>query len=356
MFVPARKLPVMTFRGLDARRWAMVAFASIAPLVVAEAQRRGRQPVEFTQQALLVGNFHVSDTAARNDFKFGRRVADDVRDKLGDLINGKDVKVIGRYDTHHTLEMSSYSPDTVLTMHELWIQGQFLRADEIVTGRAQRLPNNQVRVDAVLYLWRDVLMKQPMPTVTARSTEDAAKEVARHIAAARQQLKPQRRCENALRLDQAEQALRFAREGVQTYSRRVLARTCLMWALANTRTPVVEVLAEAQAILSIDPTATYALEAAAVSLDTLRRRDEAADMWLRLADTDPTLVPLVERVVSAMAEGGNSLRAEPLITKAVAENPNNLQLLRQKWRVTTDNRHWPEAIETGEKLMRIDSV
>ena len=344
----------MTVCGGDARRWALVGIAALVPLVSAEAQRRPQ--LEFTQQLILVANFKVSDKPTRNDFKFGRRVADDVRDKLGDAINGKEAKVVGSFDTHQTLELSSYSPDTVLTMAELWIQGQFLRVDEIVTGTASRLPNNQVKVDAVLYLWRDLLLKQPLPSVTARSTEDAAKIVAQHIAAARQQIKPQRRCENALRLNQPEQGLRFAREGVQAYSRGVLARTCLMWALANTRAPVTQILEEAQHVLAIDPTATYALEAAAVALDTLRRRDEAADMWLRLADTDPTLIPLIERVVSSMADGGNSRRAEPLITRAVNENPNSVQLLRQKWRVTNDNRNWPVAIETGERLMRLDSV
>lgn len=344
----------MTVRVSDARRWAMVGIASLAPLVAADAQRR--PPLEFTQQLILVANFQVGTKPTRNDFKFGRNVADEVRDKLGDAINGKEAKVIGGFDTHQTLELSSYSPDTTLTMEELWIQGQFLRADEIVTGTAARLPNNQVKVDAVLYLWRDVLLKQPLPSVTARSTGDAAKIVAQHIAAARQQIKPQRRCENALRLNQPEQGLRFAREGVQAYSRGTLVRTCLMWALANTRAPVTAILEEAQHILAIDPTATYALEAAAVALDTLRRRDEAADMWLRLADTDPTLIPLIERVVSSMADGGNSRRAEPLITRAVNENPTSIQLLRQKWRVTNDNRNWPVAVETGERLMRLDSV
>lgn len=344
----------MRYRGSRARRWALVTIAQLLPATM--LAQRGRAPLEFTQQAILVANFHVSDKPTRNDFKFGRKIADDVRDKLGDAVNGKEARVIGGYETHSTLELSSYSADTTLTMQELWIQGQFLRADEIVTGTATRLPNNQVKVDAVLYLWRDLLLKQPMPSVTARSTEDAARIVAQHIAAARAQIKPQRRCENALRLDQTEQGLRFAREGIQAYSRGVLSRTCLIWALANTRAPVSQILEEARAILTIDPTATYALEAAAVALDTLRRRDEAAEMWLRLADTDPTLVPLVERVVSAMAEGGNSLRAEPLITRAVAANPNNLQLLRQKWRVTNDNRNWTAAIETGEKLMQLDSV
>ena len=345
----------MTFRGFAARRWATVVVALLTPLA-AEAQRGSRQPLEFTQQNILVGNFQVSDKPSRNDLRFGRRVADDVRDKLGDLVNGKEAKVIGGFDTHETLESSSYNTDTLLTQAELWIQGQFLRADEIVVGRAQRLPNNQVKVDAVLYLWRDMLLKQPVPSVTARSIGDAAKEVAKHLAAARQQLKPQRRCENALRQGQGSQALRFAQEGINAYPKGTLVRTCRMWALANTRSPVIQILEEARTILGIDPRATYALEAAAVALDTLGRREEAADMWLRLAATDSSNIELVEHVVSAMAEGGNSRRAEPLITRIVDEHPTNVALLRQKWRVTTDNRNWPVAIETGEKLLHLDTV
>ena len=343
----------MTYR-FDARRWAMAVIVALGP-GVAQAQR-GRAPLEFTQQQILVANFQVAEKATRNDLKFGRRVGDDVRDKLADLVNGKDAKVIGGFDTHNTLELSSYSPDTVLTMAELHVQGQFLRADELVVGKASRLPGGQVRIEATLHLWRDVLLKQPLPVVTARSTEDAAKQVAAHIHAMRAQLKPQRRCENALRFNMAQDALKAAQEGIQAVPRGVLVRTCRMWALANTRSPVTQILDEAQHILAIDPTATYALEAAAVSLDTLRRRDEAGDMWLRLAATDPTNVVLVEQVVSAMAEGGNSKKAEPLITRSVEMYPTSVRLLRQKWRVTTDNRNWPAAIVTGERLLQVDTI
>src|SRR5689334_19865562 len=139
----------MTLHGSTARCWAIVDIMTLVP-AMAHAQRGGKAPLEFTQQQILVANFKVSDKPTRADFKLGRKVADDIRDKLADAVNGKDAKVIGGFETHSTLELASYSADTVLTMAELWIQGQLLRADEIVVGRAQRLPNNQVKVDAVL--------------------------------------------------------------------------------------------------------------------------------------------------------------------------------------------------------------
>jgi tetratricopeptide (TPR) repeat protein len=344
----------MTSRRFSARRWAIAAIA-LAP-AMAQAQRGGRAPLEFTQQLILVSNFHVSDKPTRNDLKFGRRVGDDIRDKLSDLVNGKGAKVIGGYDTQNTLVLSSYSPDTVLTMAELHVQGQFLRSDEIVVGKATRLPGGQVKVEATLHLWRDVMLKQPIPAVTARSTEDAAKQVAAHIHASRAQLTPQRRCENALRTGRGQDALRAAQDGIQAYPRGALVRTCRMWALANTAAPVVMILEEAQHVLSIDPTASYALEAAAVALDTLRRRDEAATMWLRLAATDSNNVKLIEQVVSSLVLGGNARKAEALITRIVEQNPDHVPLLRQKWAVMTDIRKWSSAIATGERLMQLDSV
>jgi tetratricopeptide (TPR) repeat protein len=125
--------------------------------------------------------------------------------------------------------------------------------------------------------------------------------------------------------------------------------------LRATGAPVSEVLAEAEAVLRIDPGAPHALEAAATALDSLRRRDAAADMWLRLQATDSTNMELAERVIFALAEGGNSRRAEPLVVKLSEAQPENLRLVRQKWRVANDNRHWSLAVAAGEKLLSSDA-
>jgi tetratricopeptide (TPR) repeat protein len=91
-------------------------------------------------------------------------------------------------------------------------------------------------------------------------------------------------------------------------------------------------------------------------LDTLRRRDEAATMWLRLAATDTADVELTQRVLYAMIFGGNSRRAEPLVLRASDDHPENVTLLRLRWRITYDNKNWPRAITAGERLMAADSA
>jgi tetratricopeptide (TPR) repeat protein len=346
----------MTCRSLTAARCgAAVFFLLIAAAHPAFAQRK--QAPEFTQQFIYVANFWVvgktTPSYVRADMRFGRRVADGVRDKLEDLVNKREAKVISGSLIRNSLELSSMSTDTALSTVDLRRHGEFFRADELITGIVRRGANG-VRIDAQLVLWRDPRIRQPLPSVTHANPDRAAEQVAKHVADARGQLKFQRRCENALREGSGVRSIQAAREGIAAYPRAALARTCLVWALRGSGAPAQQIVDEALALLEIDPGAPHALEAAAVSYDTLKQRAAAADMWLRLAATDSTNLELIERIVFAMAEGGNSRRAEPLIVRVSDENPDNLRLTRQKWRVANDNRNWPLAVAAGETLLLKD--
>src|SRR6185369_13535441 len=129
-------------------------------------------------------------------------------------------------------------------------------------------------------------LRQPIAEVSAPKLDDAAEQLAQAIVAARGQMVHQRRCENALQGNHNDAAVAAAREGVATYSRSTIARTCLLWALRGVGAPAVEVLAVAREVLALDGTSVHALESGAISLDRLSRPAESADLWLRLARTD----------------------------------------------------------------------
>lgn len=340
-----------------ARRGAVAALLLLGWTTSLEAQRR--PPLEFTQQGVLVANFWVvgkeTPSLVRNDLRFGRKVADELRDQLGRLVNKREARIIPAFEIRESMVLSSYSPDTVLTLNELRQQAEFFRGDEIVNGKATRLPNGGVRLEGQLVLWRDIRMRQPIPAVASNNFDRAINDLAARVNEARSQLRFQRRCENALREGQGVQAIRIAREGVAAYPRGALVRTCLVWALRATGAPAADILAEARSILDIDAQAPHALEAAAMSLDSLKRRPDAAEMWLRLAATDSMNVDLIERIVWSMAESGNSRAAEPLVLRVSDAYPGNMRLMRQRWRVTYDNRRWPLAIAAGEKLLAMDA-
>ena len=337
-----------------ARGRAAVAAVLVLAAMPVEAQRRNQ---EFTQQSVLVANFWVRGrdgklpSTARNDLRLGKDVGDWMRNRLEDLVNKRETKVIDGFDVREAIVRAGYAADFPFDLEELRQQGEQFRTDEILRGVATRLPNDGLRLDAELVLYRDIRMRQPIEPVVGTSFDRAVEELAKRVNAARAQLKFQRRCENSLRDGQGQRAIQHAREGIAQYQRGALARTCLMWALRATGAPSQQVLAEAEAVLEIDSVSPHAIETAAVSLDSLRRRDEAATMWLRLYATDTTDLELAERVVWSMAEHGNSRRAEPLIVKLSDAAPDNMRLMRQKWRVANDNRNWKLAVDAGEKLL-----
>ena len=337
------------------RRRTLLAALLLCSATSLAAQRRQQ---EFTQQFVLVTNFHVGDASApsrdRNDLKFGREAGDKVRDRLEDLLNKRETKVISGYDLREAMIRAGYSSDDPHDFDIVRQQAEVFRADEIIIGTAKRLPNNQVRLDASLVLYRDPRMRQPIPAVTANGLDRAADLLARRIHEARIQLAHQRRCENSLRDGQGTRALQHARAGIAAFPDGVLARICLIWTLRAMNASAAQVLEESRAMLALDPGAFHAIEAAASSLDSLKRRDEAATMWLRLYATDTANLELAERVVWSLAEGGNSRRAEPLIVKLSDANPTNMRLLRQKWRIANDNRNWPLAVDAGERLLASD--
>jgi tetratricopeptide (TPR) repeat protein len=203
---------------------------------------------------------------------------------------------------------------------------------------------------------RDRRMAEPLPAATGQDVGLAADQFGRALAAARNELIPQRRCENALRDMQPERALQFAREAVAAYPAGVLAHLCLTWALRATGAPSAEVLTAAREVLAGDSLNPHGLENAAIALDSLRRRDESATYWLRLAATDTADLELTQRVVLAMVFGGSARRAEPLVVRAADAHPDSIGLRRLAWRVTYENRHWPAAIKQGEALMAADSA
>jgi tetratricopeptide (TPR) repeat protein len=338
------------------RRWAL-AFLSLCVLAQAAVAQRRPAP-EFTQQSILVGNFwvtgQVTPSQTKADLRFGREVGDEVRNALGKLVNKRESKVISGYDIRESLINAAFAPEASFSVPELRQHAQVFRTDEIVIGTATRASAG-VRIEGSLHLYRDIRMRQPIPAVTARTMERAAELFAARVNESRTQLRHQRRCENAMRDAQGARAIQSAREGIAAYSRGALARTCLLWALRHTGAPATQILAEAQELLAIDSVAPHALEAAATSLDSLKRRSEAADMWLRLYATDSTNMTLVERVVWSLAEGGNSRRAEPLIIRLSDAYPDDMRLMRQKWRIANDNRNWPLAVGAGERLLASDA-
>jgi tetratricopeptide (TPR) repeat protein len=318
----------------------------------AQAQRGSKEPLEFTRQGLLIVNF---SPGAGADMKLGHRAADAVRSRVGKWVNKREVEVIDARAIDDALENAGYSTDTTYSLADIRGFARFLRADEFVNARVSNGPSGP-KISGQIILLRNEQLRQSIPEVTAPKLDSAAALFAKAIATARQQFVFQRRCENSLREGNAERALVAAREGVATYEKSTVARTCLLWALRQAQSPSTEVLKVARELLALDSLNIHAMEGAAVAYDSLRRRPEAADMWLRLAATDTANLDLALRVSYALFDDGNAKRAEPFIVSIADRHPEDIRLLQQKWRITYENKSWAHAIAAGEALVARDSA
>lgn len=328
---------------------ALIAVCGLAATASAQRNTKKEGP-EFTKQGLLIVNFSLGPGA---DMRLGHRAADAVRGRVAKLVNRREVDVIDGGDIELRMERAGFPADTALDLYMIRGLARYLRADEVLMARVSNAPGS-VRLSGRLVTLRDDKLRQPLPDAVAPKLDSAASMFARSIAAARAQLVPQRRCENALRDGKGATALAVAREGVAAYAPSTIARICVIWALRQTGASSAEVLQVAKEVLARDSTSPHALELAAVALDSLHRRDDAADMWLRFAATDTGNMDVAVRVAYAMFDGGNSRRAEPYVTAVSDAHPDELRLLHQKWRIAFENKSWAHAIEAGEALLKRD--
>jgi tetratricopeptide (TPR) repeat protein len=324
---------------------------SLACGLALTAGAQKRPPQEFTRQGLLVTNFAVNGV----DLKTGRRAADAVRGQIAKLVDKRAILVIDDYDIREKMYRAGFNPDSTYTQDMIFSIGYALRADEYVEGVVSRDAKGY-RFQATVVLMRDKRMRQPLPSVTGATIDEAALAMAKHLNASLAQSVYVRRCENSLRELKAASGIASSREAIAKYPGAVLARLCLVWALRQTSAPAASVLEVAEQVLTADPQSFHAIESAAISLDSLKRRDAAADMWLRLAGTDTTNLELSLRVINALMMGGSAKRAEPFVLRLSDSDRENLQLAQQKWRVTFETKNWVRALEAGELMVKRDSA
>jgi tetratricopeptide (TPR) repeat protein len=330
----------------------IVAAGAALIIVSAEARAQKRPPQEFTRQELLIANFQIDSGA---DLRIARRIADALRSRTDKLSNGKEVNIISGGDLRLELTKASFPSDSALSRPELRLVGSKFRTDEFVVGTVERAPGG-VRLRSQLVLVRDERFIQPLPVVSGNEPDKIADQVAKSLVSLRAAIPYERRCENHLRDGRASEAAREARAGIALVPRGTLARICLVLALRSVGTPAATLLEEARAILALHSESAYALEAAAIALDSLRRRDEAGNMWVRFLATDSNNVSVIQRVVWSLAFGGNSAKAEPIIIQASENHPENLELLRQRWFILAEIKRWPGAIEAGELVLARDTT
>src|SRR5205085_4406919 len=168
-------------------------------------------------------------------------------------LNKREVDVIDGGDIEYRMERAGYNPDSTYSISDIHATGRYFRADEYLLAYVTNGPGGP-KLSGQLVLLRDERLRQPLPDAQAPKLDSAAALFAKSLATARTQLVHGRRCENALRDGSGARALAAAREGVATYARSTIARTCQIWTMRQTHASASEVLAVSQEVLAVDST------------------------------------------------------------------------------------------------------
>jgi tetratricopeptide (TPR) repeat protein len=316
-----------------------------------------RQPDRDTPR-MMVLTFRTAATP-----NTGVQAADALRSRMSSEVPYKQLWQIPSAEINAVLEASGYKKDEPLSSNDARELGRQLRADEFIQGTVRK-EGETWRIDATLHLVRDPSLAQPLQTASGNKAGDAAKVLAAELVEARKQLVPERACVNAARDKNWDKAMSSAKEGITLFPKAVIARTCLLNAMFETKATDEVQLALAEEILAIDSRSRRALSIAG---DIYRRRNVAnpkdsvnankmIQAYTGLIAADPTNTRLVDDVTKAIAGAGNPGVALPIIRKAVEENPGDAALMRTQFLVELAARETKSAIRTGTELAALDTA
>jgi len=338
--------------ALSAGGLAAALAVSAIPAVLG-AQMRPQAPGPDTKRAVV--------TTFRGEPDAGVRLANEIRNRIQTDFNIRQLMPVSKKDIDNTLVASGYRPDSALSPNDIKELAKLVRGDEVIDGTIYR-SGAGYRVNARLFLPRDVALSQPLITVESSNLGDVAKQIVREYEQARKQIPSVQECENALRGQKVDDAVAAARKGTGAYQRATISRLCLANAYQTwkngpdsaTKPWKDSVLSVTTAVTKLDPSSTMALR---LQYDVYKAQgDQAKQMQtlVQLMGADPTNVALREQVIAELVTSGKANDAVPIIDSLVKANPGDPQYMRTRWLVLRAANRWKEAIAAGQAYVAAD--
>ncbi|MDB4881005.1 MAG: hypothetical protein JWL60_2451 [Gemmatimonadetes bacterium] len=332
---------------------AVLAAALVAGSAPAGAQRQ-QLPGPDTKKVLV--------TAFRGDVEGGVQLADELRNRIASSFNVRTLMPVSKKDIVGTLEQSGYRPDSALGPTEIRELARLVRGDEVIDGTVTRTANG-FRVNARMFLVRDVALSQPLLSTETGNLGDAAKQIVAEYDQARKQLKSNQECENAIREGKTQEAIAAARRGVAEYPKATIARLCLasayqsMKSTADSTGPWKDsVIAVTQSITQLDRASRIAYQ---LQYDAYKSKNDTVNLvpaLLGYMNSDPGNSSLRESVIAEVIQLGKADLAVPIARQLVAENPGDPAYARTYFLVLGAARNYKEAVAAGEAYVALDTA
>lgn len=338
--------------ALSAAGLAAALVASAIPSVLG-AQMRPQAPGPDTKRVVV--------TAFRGDQQGGIKLADEIRNRITSDFSIRTLMPVSKKDIDNTLVSSGYKPDSALSPNDIKELAKLVRGDEVIDGTVIKTPTGY-RINARLFLPRDVGLSQPLVSVESGNLGEVAKQIVREYDQARKQIPAAQECENNLRAQKVDAAMASARKAVGGYPRATIARLCLAQAFQSWKTGPDSatkpwrdsLLSITNAITNIDKLSGMALTYQYDVYKSQNNQAKALETLLRMMEADPTNAALRERVIAELVQTGQAAQAVPIIEQMVKDNPGDPQYLRMRWLVLRAANRWKDAITAGQAYIAAD--
>lgn len=331
----------------------VAALTALASPMSAGAQRN-QVPGPDTKRVLV--------TAFRGDAEGGVKLADEIRGRVSSEFGIKTLMPNPKKDIDATLVQSGYRPDSALSPNDIRELGKLLRADEVIDGTVARTAAGY-RVNARLFLNRDVSLSQPILATESSDLGDVAKQIVREYGQARKQLKSNQDCENNIREGKLAVAIASARAGIAEYPKSTLARLCLaqayqaMKSTADSTGPWKDsVIAITAAVTSLDKASRIAYQLQYDAYKSKGDVDNSLKSLVGLMNADPTNTSLRESVIAELVNSGKPEIAIPTAKQLVADNPGDPAYARVYFLVLGAAKNYREAVPAGIAYVALDTA
>ena len=309
------------------------------------------QAQEFIRQSFFVAPFLGSDNAT---IDAARKISTAVRSQMERSASKRTLDVIDGDALYYALKRSGYDEDMPLHTLEIRVLARELRTDEILVAEVSKEKDEFV-VRASIVLARDWRLREPLPVVRAARVDAAAQALTKSVLAARAEMAPIRRCENARREGNFVAAAAAAAEAIRAYP-GALSRTCLLVSLTYQPTPADSLRRVAEAVLAVDSLSVLAAVERAEALMTLSKNTEAIAAWQRAIRIAPDSVDIGLRAIDAMLrlrEYEAALTQSRALTK---HHATTLSFPRLTFRTLIALARWQDAARLGDSLTAADTA
>ena len=126
-------------------------------------------------------------------------------------------------------------------------------------------------------------------------------------------------------------------------------RYCKMQILKDQKAGNEEFVKVAQEIVNVDPMSKGALQELVVRYDAMGNKEKKIEALMALQKADPGNAKLNTDIANEFAAMGDFTKARPVVEKAVAENPGDVNLVRTYWLILTAVKEYKKAMEVGDR-------